>query len=480
MMSLKGARWLSALAGILGALAAHPEPADAANRMCAFRSGPKGPCTCKTDGDGPGQFSTVARSICERRQPATQKRKEKAAPAAAPAPAPVPVQPKADTAVHQPASQAKDAAPAPPPLPPVEVRTGPSVPAARKPETPPAVAPPAQAQVDAPPPAPRLAPITGSLPAQRKLEAVKARGKLLCGVNPGLLGFSYRTSSGEWAGLDADFCRAVAAAVLGDAGKVEFVPLDAAARFDALKRGAIDLLSRNTTWTMGRDVDMGLEFGGVLYFDGQSFITSEERGLVSAQQLSGTKVCVQSATTTEKNMAYYFGAHRIAAETQTFGSRDELLKAYRNGDCDAYSADRSSLFADRATFEDPAKHAILPEVISKEPLGPAVLQGDAQWTKIVRWTLAGLINAEEVGLERATAAAQTPLEGDALRLVEGAGASGEVLGLDKAWLRRVVAAVGNYGEMFETNVGTTSPLGMNRGINALWKKGGILFAPPMW
>lgn len=323
--------------------------------------------------------------------------------------------------------------------------------------------------------------ITASLPpAQRKLEAVRARGKLLCGVNPGLLGFSYRTGSGEWAGLDADFCRAVAVAVLGDPAKVEFVPLDAASRFDALKSGAIDLLSRNTTWTMGREVEMGFEFGGVLYFDGQSFITTEERGLVSAQQLAGATVCVQGATTTEKNMAYYFGALKIAAETRSFASRDDLLKAYLSGACDAYSGDRSSLFADRATFDEPAKHAILPEVVSKEPLGPVVLQGDPQWTKIVRWTLAGLINAEEVGLERAAAGGSAPLTGDALRLVEGAGASGTMLGLDKTWLRQVVAATGNYGEVFEANVGTTSPLGMNRGINALWKKGGILYAPPMW
>lgn len=312
------------------------------------------------------------------------------------------------------------------------------------------------------------------------LDKVRARDKLFCGVNPSLLGFAHRTESGEWAGLDVDFCRAVAVAVLGDPGKVEFVPLDAAARFEALKAGTIDLLSRNTTWTMSRDVDLGFEFVGVIYFDGQSFLASEDRGLVSAQQLAGAKICVQASTTTAENLSFYLQTHKIEAETQAFASRDELQKAYLEGQCDAYTADRSSLFADRAGFPEPLKHVVLPEVISKEPLSPAVLQGDQEWVEIVRWTLAGLINAEETGLNKEAAKGTSALSGDPKRLIDGAGASGERLRLEKDWLRNVVAAVGNYGEVFDLNVGATSPLGMDRGINALWKRGGILYAPPMW
>lgn len=424
-----------ALCGLFGAAV----PADAAYRLCAFRSGPTGPCTCKRDGDNAGEFVTVSNALCRRAKPATAKNrkdeiaagaKKEAGPAATPSAAVVPT--------SQPGGNLLSAG------------------------TPTAAAAGAQAA------------------ANSKLDEVRARGKLLCGVNTGLLGFSYRANTGEWVGLDADFCRAVAAAALGDASKVEFVPLDSTARFEALKSGKIDLLSRNTTWTMNRDVELGFEFVGVLYFDGQSFMTSEERGLVSAQQLSGAKVCVQSSTTTETNMAYYFNAQRVAAETRSFTSRDELLKAYLDGVCDAYSADRSSLFADRAGFKEPLKHNILPEVISKEPLGPAVMQGDQEWIKIVRWTLAGLVNAEEVGFDKAAALSTSTPTGDSQRLIEGAMANGQMLRLDKMWLRTVVAAVGNYGEMFEANIGGTSALGMNRGINALWKKGGILFAPPMW
>lgn len=411
---------LAAVAALAATLLLDVSAASAGYRICALRSGPNGPCTCKSDTDGVGQFTVVAPGYCRRARAAAMKEKG-AAVAAAPLPATKPA------------------------------------------------------------PLPAAPAVTGALPAPgSKLAEVRARDKLICGVNPGLLGFAYRNNAGEWVGLDADFCRAVAAATLGDGGKVVFVPLDAATRFDALKAGKIDILSRNTTWTMNRDVDLGLEFAGVLYFDGQSFMTGEERGFVSAQQLAGSRVCVQQATTTESNMAYYFRAHGIAAEVKTFAAREDLVKAYLGGACDVYSADRSSLFADRAAFAEPLRHAILPEVISKEPLGPAVLQGDPQWIKIVRWTLAALVNAEEVGLGKAMAASTAPLEGDARRLVEGAGASAAALGLDKAWLRTVVASVGNYAEIFEANVGAASPLGMDRGMNALWKRGGILYAPPMW
>jgi len=323
--------------------------------------------------------------------------------------------------------------------------------------------------------------ITAALPATGpRLDQVRQRGKLLCGVNTGLLGFSARTESGVWSGLDVDFCRALAAAVLGDGDKVEFVPLETNERFDVLKEGRIDVLARNATWTMEREVDLGLRFAGVLYFDGQGFMTSDDRGFVSAQQLSGSKVCVEAGTTSEQNMAFFFKAHQIEAETKVFPTREEMLRAYANGDCDTYTGDRSALFSDRASFSEPLKHAILPEVISKEPLGPAVVKGDGEWIEIVRWTLAGLINAEEVGLDRRLAGSADTLSGDQQRLVDGAGASGAALRLDKAWLRTAVAAVGNYGEMFEANVGKGSALGMERGLNALWKRGGILTAPPMW
>lgn len=312
------------------------------------------------------------------------------------------------------------------------------------------------------------------------LQTVQKRGHLICGVNTGLAGFSAPDDHGGWTGIDADFCRAVAAAIFDDATKVAFVPVETNQRFDVLLAGEVDLLARNTTWTMGRDVEMGLDFAGVLYFDGQGFMTGDDRGLVSAQQLAGLKICVEAGTTTEANMAYYFAAHQLDVQTQSYPGRKEMLDAYIAGTCDAYSGDRSALFSDRAGFSEPARHAILPEVISKEPLGPVVAQGDPGWTDIVRWTLAGLINAEEVGLDRAKASGPDALTDDALRLVDGAAASGAKLGLSATWLRAAVSAVGNYGELFDANVGKQSPLGMERGINALWKRGGIQFAPPMW
>lgn len=414
-------------------------PSQAAYKFCAFRSGNKGPCTCKSENDGPGQWTEVSRSLCQRT--------------------------------------------AKPPTPAAEV------PVTTEPTEPPdpnALAAEEKNIVEQAPSAPRPAgePITTSSIAKvagGKLAEVRTRGKLICGVNTGLAGFSHQSNTGEWAGIDADFCRAVAAAVLGDTSKIEFLPLDASTRFDALQSGKIDLLSRNTTWNMNRDVELGLEFAGVLYLDGQSFITSAERGLVSAQQLSGHKVCVERDTTSEKNVAYYFKAQKIEAEIVPFPSRSELVKAYLEGKCDAYTGDRSSLFADRAGFPEPLNHAVLPEVISKEPLGPAVTDSDRDWVEVTRWVLAGLINAEEVGLDKATATDKThALSQDADRLVTGAGASGAKLGLSQTWLRDAVAASGNYGEVFEANLGKSSPLGMDRGVNALWSQGGLLYAPPMW
>lgn len=441
-MAIKRSVVFFALCGAL-ALVAVPalwEPAHAGYRLCALRDGPKGPCTCKNDGDGAGQFTVVPKSRC------------RAADAAATKPE---VAKPTDSAqqVAEPAASGSDA---------VSEKSSAAQPASQ-------------------PPAAALE--TAALPSETggsRLDQVRKRGALLCGVNTGLLGFSAQTSAGTWTGLDVEFCHALAAAIFGDAGKVTFVPLETNERFDALTAGKIDILSRNTTWTMSREVELGLRFAGILYFDGQGFMTSSERGLVSAHQLSGLKVCVEAGTTTEKNMAFYFRSQQVEAEVVAFPTREELLKAYASGACEAYSGDRSALYSERASFDDPEKHMILPEVISKEPLGPVVLKSDDEWAEIVRWTLAGLVNAEEVGLGKAQAEASGELGDDALRLVSGAGASGEKLRLSKTWLRDVVAAVGNYGEIFEANVGKKSALGMERGLNALWKRGGILSAPPMW
>lgn len=431
----------SVTAWLVAALVVLATDSSAAYRLCALRDGPKGPCTCKTGEDGAGNFTVVSKSRC--RGATSDAASKNAVPGAGTTPV---AQPAAGQIVTTPATPA-----------PTDAAAVPALNAVGAPLT------------------------TAALPTgSTKLDEIRARGKLLCGVNTGLLGFSARTESGIWAGLDADFCRALAAAVFGDASKAEFVPLETNERFDALKNGKIDVLSRNTTWTMNREVDLGFSFGGVIYFDGQGFMTSDDRGFVSAQQLSGSKVCVEAGTTSEKNMAYFFKAHQIEAQTMVFPTREEMLKAYADGLCDTYTGDRSALYSDRASFPEPGKHSILPEVISKEPLGPAVLDGDREWAEIVTWTLAALINAEEVGLDRRQAGSADPLSDDAQRLVDGAGASGEKLRLQKTWVRDAVAAAGNYGEIFEANVGKGSALGMERGLNALWKRGGILTAPPMW
>ena len=486
------------------------QAAAAKAKLCAFRSGPSGPCTCKMPNNGPGQFTIVSRRYCRRPEATAAQPAESdiitgtnpspsIEPPKAEAPKPAAETTKAEAPQSE-AAPAKAEAPQPPLETPAaqigESDVATATTTAASDETPktetlkPAPGPsPAQADPNTAAPAAGTKPPTlmaATHPATvptgsgQKLKDVRARGKLLCGVSTGLLGFSAQTQSGEWHGLDADFCRAVATVVLGDPSKVEFVPLEAEMRFDALKSGKIDVLSRNTTWTMERDVNHDIEFVGIIYFDGQSFMTSQDRGLVSAQQLAGGTICVEKATTTEKNVAYYLKTHQIDADVRTFDVRKEMLKDYLDGNCDAIASDRSALFSERAQFPEPLRHVVLPEVISKDPLGPAVMHGDLAWEEIVRWTLAGLINAEEVALDKASALSTQPLSGDALRLVESSGATGEKLHLARNWLRDAVAAVGNYGEMFDTNVGKASPLGMNRGLNSLWKKGGILYAPPMW
>jgi general L-amino acid transport system substrate-binding protein len=306
------------------------------------------------------------------------------------------------------------------------------------------------------------------------LDDVRKRGILRCGVSEGLPGFSAQGKDNRWRGFDVDFCRALAAAVLDDPEKIEFVPLSATARFDALARNEIDVLSRNTTWTLQRDVVRDLEFLGISYYDGQGFMTRRSNGLSSALQMAGVTVCVLAGTTSEANAKRFLAAKKVEAPVKLFEARDDLLKAYDAGQCDAYSADMSGLASDRQRLREPDEHMLLPEVISKEPLGPVVRQGDPRWADVGRWVLNLLVNAEEVGWTKAAAASgsdEPPLS-----------VSKEIsdkLGLDPDWPVAVVKAVGNYGEIFERNVGSNSPLELPRGVNALWTRGGILYAPPM-
>jgi general L-amino acid transport system substrate-binding protein len=312
------------------------------------------------------------------------------------------------------------------------------------------------------------------------LDDVRARGHLVCGVSEGLPGFSDKDASGAWHGFDVDFCRAVAAAVFGDASKVEYVPLSAVDRFDALKAGKIDLLSRNSTWTMSRDLGLGIDFAGVSYYDGQGFMAPASFGFQSALQLQGARICVVTGTTTEDNAAAYFVLKHIDVTFMRFNTRPEARAAYAQQKCDVFTADRSALAAERSLLPAPDDHVMLSEVISKEPLGPAVRENDPAWTGLIRWTLFGLINAEEGGLTTAALADKGP-DGTAKHnaaVALGHAAAGP-LHLADDWLAVVIASVGNYGEIFERNLGDASPLGIKRGINALWTNGGILYAPPM-
>jgi len=316
--------------------------------------------------------------------------------------------------------------------------------------------------------------------AQKTMEAAKKRGHILCGVSQGLPGFSNPDAKGNWSGFDVDFCKAVAAAALGDATKVRFLPLSAKERFTALQSGEIDVLSRNTTWTLNRDTALGLDFAGIIYYDGQGFMVHKKIGVKSAKELNGATVCSNAGTTTELNVADYFRSHGLQYKLVTFEKSDDAFAAYIKGRCDVYTTDQSGLYAQRIRLDDPENHLILPEIISKEPLGPATRQGDDSWSDIVRWTLFALINAEELGITAANAA-QLKTESknpEVRRLLGSEGDLGKNLGLDGDWALRAVQAVGNYGEMFERNLGSGSPLKIARNVNALWSKGGILYAPP--
>jgi len=311
------------------------------------------------------------------------------------------------------------------------------------------------------------------------LKAVKDRGSLICGVSQGLPGFSNPDDKGNWTGFDVDFCRALAAAVLNDAAKVKFTPLSAKDRFEPLKTGDIDVLSRNTTWTLSRDVAYG-NFAGVTYYDGQGFLVRKSLKVNSALELNGASVCTQTGTTTELNLADYFRANNMKYEVIAFATADETVKAYEAGRCDVFTTDVSQLYAEKLKLANANDHVILPEIISKEPLGPMVRHGDDQWFDVVKWTLYAMLNAEELGITSKTVdEALKSNQPEIRRLLGVEGNFGEQLGLTKDWAVRIVKQVGNYGEVFERNVGTGSKLGISRGINRLWTKGGIQYAPPV-
>ena len=313
------------------------------------------------------------------------------------------------------------------------------------------------------------------------LDDVKARGKLNCGVTTGLVGFAAPNANGEWEGFDVGVCRAVAAAVLGDPTAVEFVPTTGKTRFTALASGEIDLLARNTTWTFSRDVDLGFEFVGINYYDGQGFMVPKDLGVFSAKELDGATVCIQTGTTTELNLADFFRANNISYEPVPIETNAEAQPLYLEGACDVYTTDASGLAATRAAFENPGDHVILPEIISKEPLGPLVRHGDNQWGDIARWTLNALIAAEELGVTSANVAELAAAPGnnpEINRLLGTEGTLGAMLGLENDWAVKAIMAGGNYGELFEKNIGENTPIGLARGLNALWTEGGLLYTPP--
>jgi len=299
-------------------------------------------------------------------------------------------------------------------------------------------------------------------------------------VSQGLPGFSAPDDTGKWSGLDVDFCRAVAAVTLNDPLKVKFVPLSAKDRFTALQSGEIDVLSRNTTWSLSRDTSLGLNFTAVMYYDGQGFLVRKALKVNSALELNGASVCVQTGTTNEQNLADYFRANNMKYEVVAFATADETIKAYESGRCDVFTSDVSQLYAERLKLMVPDDHVVLPEIISKEPLGPVVRHGDDQWFDIVKWTLFAMINAEELNITQKNVGEMIKSNKPEIARVLGTdGNLGEQLGLTKDWVVRIVKAVGNYGESFDRNVGAGSKLRISRGLNKLWNQGGIQYAPPI-
>lgn len=318
------------------------------------------------------------------------------------------------------------------------------------------------------------------------LDDVKTKGFLQCGVSQGLIGFSNPDEQNNWTGLDVDFCRAVAAAIFNDPTKVKFSPLTAKERFTALQSGEVDILSRNSTWTMSRDTSLGLKFAGVMYYDGQGFIVKKSLGVDSALKLSGAAVCTQTGTTTELNLADYFKANKLEYKVVAFEKNEEVLAAYQDGRCDVFTTDQSGLYADKLKFGSPDDHVVLPEIISKEPLGPVVRQGDDAWFNVVKWTYYALLNAEELGVTSKNVGdmmASTNPEIQRLLGIKNADGSaagfGTGIGLGEEWVVQIIKGVGNYAEIFERNVGETTPLKIKRGKNALWNAGGLQYAPPI-
>jgi general L-amino acid transport system substrate-binding protein len=321
-----------------------------------------------------------------------------------------------------------------------------------------------------------------SLPAQagKTLDTIKSRDQLVCGVNVALAGFSSADSEGKWSGMDVDYCKALAAAVLGDASKVKYVPLNAQQRFTALQSGEIDILSRNTTWTLTRDASLGANFVGTIYYDGQGFMVKKDLKVASAKELNGATVCVQSGTTTEKNLTDFARANKLDIKPLVFEKNEAATGAYHSGRCEAYTTDASGLAAERTIAKNPDEHLILPEIISKEPLGPLVRRGDDEFFAISKWVLNALIEGEEYGLTQANLDEKKSSDDPNIQRILGTAEDmGSLLGLDKEWAYRAIKATGNYGEIFERNVGKNSPLKLDRGLNKLWNQGGILYAPPI-
>ncbi|MFW2437343.1 MAG: amino acid ABC transporter substrate-binding protein [Parvibaculales bacterium] len=316
--------------------------------------------------------------------------------------------------------------------------------------------------------------------AEDTLQVVQQRGYVKCGVSQGLPGFSNPDDKGNWNGIDVDLCRAVAAAVFGTDEKVKFTPLSAKERFTALQSGEVDLLARNTTWSMHRDTALGVDFTGVNYYDGQGFMVRAELGITGTKELDGASLCTNLGTTTELNAADYFRTHNMQYEMVAFEKADEAVSAYNTGRCDAYTTDQSALYAQRLKLTDPKAHVVLPQIISKEPLGPVVRQGDNQWGDIVRWSHNAMLNAEELGVTSSNVETMKSSTNPSIKRLLGLdGSFGANMGISNDWAYHIIRTVGNYAETFERNVGKDTPLGIARGVNALWKDGGLQYAPPI-
>ncbi|KAB1078067.1 amino acid ABC transporter substrate-binding protein [Methylobacterium soli] len=317
--------------------------------------------------------------------------------------------------------------------------------------------------------------------AEGLLGEIKARGYLNCGSSPGVAGFGVPDAKGEWRGLDIDFCRALASAIFDDPGKVRFVPLAAPARFTALQSGEIDVLARNTTWTLARDTSAKLNFPAINFYDGQGFLVRKDRGIAHVEGLDRATICLQQGTTTELNLADWFRTHGLAYKVVAFATAEETGRAYDSGRCDAYSTDKSSLYGERLKMAEPDAHTVLPETISKEPFSPVVRQGDDQWRDIVAWTHYAMLDAEEAGIGQGNVEAmrREALSPDIRRILGLEGKYGEALGLTNDWAYRIIRHVGNYGEVYARNLGADTPLKIPRGLNALWNQGGLQYGPPI-